>query len=260
MAFVRARPHGGWEIDPNIKLHSLISNGIALEELARWFSRARGHRLLDLGCGARPFAPLYQPAFRRCFACDVPASPYGLAGVDFLARAAALPLRDASLDCVLCTEVLEHVPDPATALSEIARVLRGGGYLILTVPFLVELHEEPEDYYRYTSHGLVYLLGEAGFELERCVTKGDALAVMVSFVQWPLFKVCSALSAATGLRWLYSPRNPLLWALGMLPQRLCLAWYRFSRRRPVGLAARLYRRLDYVTLGYVVIARRRSAA
>jgi ubiquinone/menaquinone biosynthesis C-methylase UbiE len=142
---------------------------------------------------------------------------YDLSGIDFQSTATALPIREASLDCVLCTEVLEHVRDPATALQEIARVLRGGGYLILTVPFLVELHEEPEDYYRYTSHGLAYLLREAGFEVERCVTKGDALAVLVSFAQWPLFKMWSALSAASGMRWLYSPRNPVLWGLGILP-------------------------------------------
>lgn len=259
VGFVRARRRGGWEIDPNVKLHSLISNGIVLEELARWFGQTRGDRLLDLGCGARPYAPLYRSAYRRSFASDVPSSPYGLAGVDFLALATALSLRDASLDCVLCSEVLEHVADPVAALREIARVLREGGYLIVTVPFLVELHDEPADYYRYTSHGLAYLLQEAGFSPERCVTKGDALAVLISFALWPLFKAWAALCTATGIRWLHSPRNPILWTFGMLPQRLYLAWYRFGRRRPTSLAARLYRRLEYVTLGYVVIARRRSS-
>lgn len=259
MGFIRARRQGGWEIDPDLKLRSLISNGIALEELTRWFARARGgQRLLDLGCGARPYAPLYRPAYRHCFGCDVPASLHDLSSVDFLATATALPLRDASLDCVLCTEVLEHVPDPAAALREIARVLRKGGHLILTVPFLVELHREPRDYYRYTRHGLEYLLGEAGFDLEGLSTKGDALAVLLAFALWPLFKGCSALRAATGLGWLYSPRNPVLWALGIVPQRLYLAWYRLGRRDPEGLAARWYRRLEYVTLGYVAIAHRRA--
>ena len=64
---------------------------------------------------------------------------------------------------MLCTQVLEHVAEPAAVLAELRRVLRDGGELWLTVPFVGELHEEPHDHYRYTSHGLRGLCERAGF-------------------------------------------------------------------------------------------------
>ena len=75
-----------------------------------------------------------------------------------------LPVDSGSFDVVLCTEVLEHVSRPENVLAEMARVLRPGGELVATVPFVMELHEEPNDFYRYTPHALTELLGRAGFE------------------------------------------------------------------------------------------------
>jgi len=84
---------------------------------------------------------------------------------DLVGSAEAIPLPDSSVDSVLCTQVLEHVPHPWKALSEMHRVLRPGGLALVTVPQLNELHEEPHDYFRYTSFGLRKLCEEAGFEV-----------------------------------------------------------------------------------------------
>ncbi len=65
---------------------------------------------------------------------------------------------DASLDAVFLLEVLEHVPTPAQAIAEIHRVLVEGGVLVLSTPFLFEIHDAPRDYYRFTRFGLEYLL------------------------------------------------------------------------------------------------------
>jgi SAM-dependent methyltransferase len=115
-------------------------------------------RILDIGCGGRPY---------RRFLADG-SSYVGLdsnpdVGPDVIGSVLALPFPDASFDGVICTEVLEHVPDPALALDEINRVLRAGGSLYLTVPQAWGLHYEPHDYYRYTRYGIEYLLGQAGF-------------------------------------------------------------------------------------------------
>jgi ubiquinone/menaquinone biosynthesis C-methylase UbiE len=67
------------------------------------------------------------------------------------------------VDAVLSTQVLEHVADPLSVLAEFFRVLKPDGRLWLTAPFVWYLHEEPYDYYRFTSHGLRFLLERAGF-------------------------------------------------------------------------------------------------
>jgi SAM-dependent methyltransferase len=87
-------------------------------------------------------------------------------GVHFVADLQDMALvPEGHFDTVLCSEVSEHVPHPERALAEIARVLHPGGKVLVTVPYLSRLHEEPHDYYRHTSHGLQFLLEGAGFRV-----------------------------------------------------------------------------------------------
>jgi SAM-dependent methyltransferase len=135
-----------------------IAEAVAAEAAAI----AAGSRVLDAGAGAAP----YRPLFGHCdyVTQDWPGSVHGGArGPDIVADLHHLPVADASFDAVVCTEVLEHVAEPAIVLAELSRALRPGGRLLLTVPFVIELHEEPHDHYRYTSHGLRGLLERAGF-------------------------------------------------------------------------------------------------
>jgi SAM-dependent methyltransferase len=121
-----------------------------------------GARVLDAGAGAAP----YRPLFAHCdyVTQDWPATVHSAArAADIVADLHDLPVAEHSFDFVLCTEVLEHVADPGRVLAELHRVLRPGGGLLLTVPFVGELHEEPHDHWRFTSHGLDGLLVRAGF-------------------------------------------------------------------------------------------------
>lgn len=81
-------------------------------------------------------------------------------------RVERLPFRGGSFDAVLCTQVLEHVPDPSVAIAEASRVLSPDGRLILTIPFVAAEHEEPHDYFRFTQFGIRTLLEAHGFECE----------------------------------------------------------------------------------------------
>jgi len=121
-----------------------------------------GARVLDVGAGSAPYRELFQHA--EYTTADWAESVHvDGESPDITAAADALPVDDRSFEVVLNTQVLEHVPEPASVLSELYRVLVEGGRLYLTAPLVWELHELPHDYYRYTASGLGHLLGQAGF-------------------------------------------------------------------------------------------------
>lgn len=76
---------------------------------------------------------------------------------DIVADAEQMPFDDDTFELILCTEVLEHVKNPETVLSECLRVLAPGGKIILTTRFIYPLHDTPNDYWRFTKYGLAHL-------------------------------------------------------------------------------------------------------
>jgi SAM-dependent methyltransferase len=138
--------------------------------------------LLDVGCGTKPYRELV-PA-TRYVGLDYDSPVRRETGAaDVFYAGGRFPLADASFDAVLCTQVLEHVFTPDEFLGEIRRVLRPGGSLVLTVPFIWDEHEQPHDFGRYSSFGLRALLEKSGFEvlrLEKTPTDARALAQLVA--------------------------------------------------------------------------------
>lgn len=119
-----------------------------------------GH-LLDLGCGTAPLRPLYRSAERVVYA-DIERRDGSLEPFVGLDAGRGLPLRSASFDTVVMSDVLEHLAQPQQAISEVARVLRPGGRLLGNTPYLYWLHEEPHDYWRPSGFALAHVLVEAG--------------------------------------------------------------------------------------------------
>jgi SAM-dependent methyltransferase len=147
-----------------------------------------GTVVVDIGAGDAP----YRELFDHCeyLTTDWEGSMHeGAVEADVVASADLLPLADACADAALLTQVLEHVPDPAAVLGEVARTLRPGGSLFMTVPFVWELHELPYDYWRYTPASLERLLAGAGFREIAIEARNDCfttLAQLMRNVQWAM--------------------------------------------------------------------------
>ena len=127
--------------------------------------------------------------------------------IDLVSDITAIPAPDASFDAVLCSEVLEHVPDPTHALDEFSRLLKVGGRLILTAPFASLVHQAPYYYCTgFSRYWYEYHLTKRGFEIKELSPNGDWFA----FCKQELMRL-----GATGRRyglWTW----PLAYALSLL--------------------------------------------
>lgn len=148
-----------------------------------------GCRVLDVGAGEAPYRELFSE--HEYVTLDYPDTPHSGA-VDMHGSADAIPAADGSFDVVVCTQVLEHVPNPLLAMHEFRRVLREGGALIATVPFVWEEHEAPHDYYRYTRYGIEHLAHEAGFEHLEVRPRTDSFTTAAQILR----NICWAMGSA----------------------------------------------------------------
>lgn len=201
-----------------------------------------GARVLDAGAGECVYRPLFSR--QRYVAVDrgVGDRAWDYGKLDATADLERLPHGDGTFDLVLCTETLEHVARPGRVLSELARVLKLGGALALSVPFLHPVHQAPHDYFRYTPHGLRVLLEGAG------LVPGPVEAAGGYFLH--LYWQLQALPSQLPLGVRPCPRTWLTWPLRALV-RVAAAFVR-------GCAWRLRRSgsPDVRPLQYFVIARR----
>jgi SAM-dependent methyltransferase len=151
----------------------------------KWLSGARkvpsgikcisGH-ILDIGAADR-WIESRLPKCVEYVALDYPATGRELYGSkpDVFSDGACLPFSDECFDGVVCLEVLEHVPDPASVMSELARVLKSGGRAWISMPFLYPLHDAPFDFQRYTEYGLRRDAFRAGLEIVSLRKLGHAI-------------------------------------------------------------------------------------
>lgn len=151
-------------------------------------------KLLDAGAGKLSYRHLVKPFCQEYRSMDfVPTHPE----LDYVADIQTMPVADASFDTVLSAEVLEHVPDPEKALREIIRVLKPGGKLVMSIPHLMYLHNEPHDFYRYTKYGLRTLLERVGFTIEYLEPSGG----IFSFFQGIIATTCIGLTYNIPIIW-----------------------------------------------------------
>jgi SAM-dependent methyltransferase len=200
-------------------------------------------RLLDVGCGKKPYGRLL-PNVDQHWGSDMPSTMHGLEHANVFASALALPFPDHTFDSVMCTEVLEHTPDPATGLREMARVAKPDALLLLTVPASEQLHEKPYDYCRFTCYWLEYLMSETGWEIMRLQPRGGAWLEMGYRFSSFLYTTLGATSDSHG----------------KLTPRAFASWFVVPVCACVQLLAVLLDKVwpsNISTMGYGAIARRR---
>ena len=93
-----------------------------------------------------------------------------------------MPFAPASVDVLLAVEVLEHLPEPRSFVDEVARVLKPGGRLIVTVPFMFGVHDYM-DYRRFTPLGFEQLVGDQGLTLVETETRGGTFVAATGLVR-----------------------------------------------------------------------------
>ncbi len=204
---------------------------------------ARG-TVLDIGCGNRWAETALGPG-ARYIGLDYPATVrLGYKGPpDVFGDAQQLPFRDGSIDTVLLLDVLEHLSDSESALCEAARVLKPYGALILQVPFLYPLHDEPFDFQRWTLYGLLDKVQGHGFEIVSYQHQGRPVETAAALV---------AISMAKGMLDAVERRHPsiiLAPLLSLLILLVNLSGWLLSRFLPES---------PFMPLGYRIIARRTS--
>ena len=159
--------------------------------------------MLDFGCGRKPYRDLFHVS--EYIGLDTDAGGHDHAGedIDVYYEGAVLPFEDARFDAVFSSQVLEHVPDIDVSLAELCRVLKPGGQLLVTLPFVWCEHEQPHDFRRYTTFGVAALLGRHGFvdiEVDR-----SGRAVETVFQVWNNYVVHRMFPRAPWLRRLLVP-------------------------------------------------------
>ena len=131
-------------------------------------------RLIDIGCGNKPYEKKFEGTVTEYIGCDIVQSD--LKKVDVLCEANNIPLPDNSFDTAFSTQTIEHVEDHQGLVNEAYRLLKPGGYFIVSGPMYWHLHEEPYDFFRFTKYGFKYIFEKAGFEMIEIIPNGGAWA------------------------------------------------------------------------------------
>jgi SAM-dependent methyltransferase len=180
--------------------------------LADWLreegERAAGKRVLDVGCGVKPYYPFFATA-SEYVGVDVKEN----VNADLEGSVDALPVEDESFDIVLCTQVLEHVDDPALAVRELRRVTAPGGRALVSTHGVMLYHPNPQDLWRWTHTGLERLFRDNGWT-DVAVTPGAGSAEALAMLAGQYLHLLAKRAGASRLA------RPLITALNAAAERL----------------------------------------
>lgn len=151
---------------------------------------AAGEKWLDVGCGEAPYAHL----FSRSVYIGMEVGRGGSASVskrqNLIYDGREFPIKSGLIDGVICTQVLEHVREPSHLLGEINRALKPGGRLLVTAPLFWEEHEQPYDFFRFTSYGMKELLEGSGFSVVEQIKSAGGMEAISQLLSVHVSRSC----------------------------------------------------------------------
>ena len=141
--------------------------------------------LLDIGCGSMPYKTIFKSSKPyHGLEIDQPRNRENPL-VDFFYDGFLLPFADQSYSVVFASQVLEHSFEPELFLTECCRVLKPGGALLLTIPFMWPEHEQPWDSQRFTSYGLIHRLEKSGFSVVSITRVNPGITALLQLlIEW----------------------------------------------------------------------------
>ncbi len=166
---------------------SMLEHRSIFEAMRRAQEYMKG-RVLDLGAGEQPYRAFADSHANEYIALDLAVSRNKRP--DVCADSLRLPFKDCAFDTVICTQVAEHVKDPFLMFSEVSRVLKSGGHLVLTAPQAWPLHEEPYDFFRYTKYGLMFLAKRSGLEVVDISERHGAFVALGQIFATAVYERC----------------------------------------------------------------------
>lgn len=141
--------------------------------------------VLDIGCGNQPFSNIVKSMNNDYFSFDIDnnVSSYN---IDFLGRIdKELPYllkQMPKFDFILLTEVLEHVPEWNMTFNNLKELVKPGGHILITAPFIYHLHEVPHDYWRPTEYAVSFYSEKYDFEIVQYKKLGNFWDVLGTIV------------------------------------------------------------------------------
>jgi SAM-dependent methyltransferase len=242
-----------------------IFNDLAIESFLKAEFRLENNfikgTLLDLGCGRQPYRVIYDGLFKTAVAADFNVR----SSINVQLDAHLLPFSNNSFDVILFSEVVEHVHHSNLVLIELARIMKPGGLLLLTWPFMYPLHELPYDFCRYTEQGMNQLIEESGLRIEKLVRRGDLIALFFSVVEEGILNVLELLSRIPliGIT-IFGPLKKVVHALFMLIWHAAITFLqRTDRANPSMIGDTLKGTANHLaiwTLGYCARVRKTSSS
>ena len=145
-------------------------------------------KTLDVGCGTKPYEKFFNSSEYIGLEIETTMNR-SIKQADCFYDGKKFPFGVAEFDSVVTNQVLEHVFNPDEFLSEINRVLKTNGKLLITVPFVWDEHEQPYDYARYSSFGLKSLLEKQGFEIIKHHKSVNDFGVVIQLMNAYLYKM-----------------------------------------------------------------------
>lgn len=157
-------------------------------------------RILDVGCGTKPYLSFFN--YREYIGLEFNTGiDSEKKEADYYYDGKTFPFENESFDSIICSQVLEHVFEPKEFLNEINRVLKPNGKILLTIPFVWDEHEQPYDFARYSSYGLIYLFEQSGFKVLKQDKSISNIAVIFQLLSGYFYKISHRKKI---LKWLFT--------------------------------------------------------